>query len=237
MPGIGRATGPVSVLGNPASEWAVRNDGSSRGCRLCRRAEGQPFHDERRRYYRCPNCGLVFADPAFHLDAERERGVYDQHRNSPDDPAYRHFLSRLFEAVCDRIEAGSVGLDFGSGPGPTLSVMFEEAGHQVSLFDPFYAPVPTVFDREYDFITASEVVEHLHWPGVELDRLWRCLVPGGVLGVMTKRVLDRARFSTWHYKNDPTHVCFFALQTFEWLADHWGADLEVAADDVVLLLK
>ena len=115
--------------------------------------------------------------------------------------------------------------------------MFEEAGHVVSVFDAFYADDASVFETRYDFITASEVVEHLHRPRQELERLWGCLRPGGVLGVMTKRVLDEAAFSRWHYRNDPTHVCFFALQTFRWLADHWGARLEVAGDDVVVFEK
>ena len=54
---------------------------------------------------------------------------------------------------------------------------------------------------------------------------------------MTKRVLDHEAFSRWHYKNDPTHVCFFAVQTFEWLASLWGASLTVVGDAVVILEK
>jgi len=50
-------------------------------------------------------------------------------KNSPDDPRYRAFLSRLFIPLNERIAPESCGLDFGSGPGPTLSVMFEEQGH------------------------------------------------------------------------------------------------------------
>lgn len=206
-------------------------------CRLCEWAEGRLFHDDGRRYFQCTRCGLVFVDPATFLDGARERAVYDQHQNSPEDPGYRRFLSRLFQPVASQLTPGSRGLDFGSGPGPTLSVMFQEVGHSVSLFDPFYAPDPSVFDRQYDFITASEVVEHLHRPRMELERVWSCLEPGGVLGVMTKRVLDQAAFSRWHYKNDPTHVCFFSLETFAWLADHWNARLDVVGDDVVLFQK
>ena len=206
-------------------------------CRLCQRAEGRSFHEDSRRYFRCDECGLVFVHPEAFLEAQRERAVYDRHQNSPDDPRYRRFLSRLFDSVAGRLRPGSHGLDFGSGPGPTLSVMFEEAGHVVSVFDPFYADDAAVFGTRYDFITASEVVEHLHRPREELERLWECLLPGGVLGVMTKRVLGEAAFSRWHYKNDPTHVCFFALQTFEWLADHWAARLEVVGDDVVVFEK
>ena len=76
----------------------------------------------------------------------------------------------------------SCGLDFGSGPKPTLSVMFEEAGHCMTTFDYFYENVPSAFERQYDFITATEVVEHLHNPKEELERLWACLKQGRETG-------------------------------------------------------
>ncbi|GJL65271.1 MAG: hypothetical protein NPIRA05_02420 [Nitrospirales bacterium] len=131
----------------------------------------------------------------------------------------------------------SHGLDFGSGPGPTLSVMFEEAGHTVALYDYFYAHDPAVFQGTYDFVTASEVAEHLHDPQKELDSLWKILKPGGLLGIMTKRVYDQQAFTTWHYKNDLTHVCFYSQATFQWLAEKWHAQLMVVDRDVVLFQK
>ena len=42
--------------------------------------------------------------------------------------------------------------------------MFEEMGHTVALYDYFYANDPFVLHHLYDFITATEVVEHLHNP-------------------------------------------------------------------------
>ena len=57
------------------------------------------------------------------------------------------------------------------------------------------------------------------------------------MGVMTKLVRDRAAFSTWHYKNDPTHVCFFSAATWSWWARQNGAALELHGADVILLRK
>jgi hypothetical protein len=207
-------------------------------CPLCRRRDCAPFfEDSRRSYYRCSNCALVFVPPAQRLDARAEKAEYDLHRNCPEDAGYRRFLGRLFEPMCQRLPTGSVGLDFGSGPGPTLSVMFEEAGYPMHIYDAFYAPDRSVFERTYDFITATEVVEHLHDPGGELARLWSALRPGGLLGLMTKQVIDRKAFSRWHYKNDPTHVCFFSRTTFQWLARQWGAGLTFEGSDVVIFEK
>jgi SAM-dependent methyltransferase len=136
-----------------------------------------------------------------------------------------------------RLTPGSRGLDFGSGPGPALARMLTEAGHDVALYDPFYAPRRAVLTGRYDFITATEVVEHLHRPGPELDRLYRLLNPGGLLGIMTKRVIDRERFARWHYINDPTHVCFFSGATFDWLAARWQARLDFVDRDVIIIIK
>lgn len=207
-------------------------------CPLCASDDAAFYHrDVRREYHQCRRCALVFVPPAFRLGPEEERAVYDQHENSPEDPGYRRFLSRLADPLRERLAPGARGLDFGAGPGPTLSVMFEEAGHPMAVYDPFYAPDPRVFEQAYDFITATEVVEHLFAPGEELARLAQRLRPGGWLGLMTKRATDREAFARWHYILDPTHVAFFSETTFRWLADELGMRVEFPAADVVLLQK
>ena len=208
-------------------------------CPLCVVAGGSAhfYSDRHRQYYRCPQCNLVHVPPFFFLSRKEERAEYDKHQNSPDDTGYRTFLSRLFVPLKSKLKPASHGLDFGCGSGPTLSVMFEEAGHRMSLFDPFYAPNKDALSGQYDFITATEVVEHLHDPAADLARLWTLLKPGGWLGIMTKLALDRAAFSRWHYKNDPTHVCFFSRATMDWLANQWQAELWQIGKDVLLFKK
>jgi 2-polyprenyl-3-methyl-5-hydroxy-6-metoxy-1,4-benzoquinol methylase len=179
----------------------------------------------------------VFVPSIHFLSAKKEKAEYDLHRNTPADQGYRKFLNRIFMPMQKRLAPGSRGLDFGCGPGPTLSLMFEEIGHSVAIYDQFYEREASVLKGQYDFITATEVVEHLHDPRKELDRLWSCLKPGGSLGVMTKLVLDRKAFARWHYKNDLTHVCFFSRSTFEWLATRWQAELTFSGKDVVIFLK
>lgn len=207
-------------------------------CPLCGEEGPDRFHQDRYRdYYRCVNCRLVFVPPSQFLSREQEKARYDLHENSADDAGYVKFLAKLFDPVSARLAPGSHGLDFGSGPGPTLSLMFEKAGHTVDLYDPFYAPDATVFERQYDFITASEVLEHLHNPRGELDRLWGILKRGGWLGIMTKRARDAKAFKGWHYKDDDTHVIFFSDATFEWLGREWGVAPEFEGNDVVMFRK
>lgn len=208
-------------------------------CPLCANTvESSHFHSDRHRdYYRCPHCHLIHVPNSQFLSSEAERAEYDKHQNSPDDAGYRNFLSRLFTPLNARLRPASHGLDFGSGPGPTLSLMFEEAGHQMSLFDPFYATEKAVLARQYDFVTTSEVVEHFHDPATDLTLLWSLLKPGGWLGIMTKLALDRAAFSCWHYKSDLTHVCFFSSKTMEWLGRQWQTEVLEIGTDVVLFQK
>jgi SAM-dependent methyltransferase len=207
-------------------------------CPLCHHADSFPFwRDSHRRYRRCSRCALVYVPHKYRLCPRDEKREYDLHRNVPHDPGYRRFLGRLFEPLNQRLAEGAAGFDFGCGPGPTLSLMFAEAGFPTAVYDPFYVPDRTVFGSSYDFVTCSEVVEHLYRPGHELTRLFRLLRPGGWLGIMTKLVIDRRAFARWHYKNDPTHVCFFSRETFRFLAGMLGADLEFYGKDVILLQK
>ena len=115
--------------------------------------------------------------------------------------------------------------------------MFQEVGHSMALFDHFYAHDRSVFQYQYDFITATEVLEHLHHPKMELNRLWGHLRPGGQLGIMTKLMPPPESFSDWHYKNDPTHVCFYSRATFQWLAALWDSDVSFLDRDVMIFDK
>jgi len=207
-------------------------------CPLCGGVGATPFHrDPNRDYLRCATCLLVFVPPEQRPSPERERAEYDLHDNRLDDPAYRRFLSRVFTPMQQRLPPGSLGLDFGCGPAPALVAMFEEGGHTMARFDAFYFPGLAPLSSTYDFITATEVIEHLHHPGAELERLWSLLRPGGCLGLMTQPVLDRARFKSWRYIQDVTHVCFFSQATFAWLGMRWGVVPEFVGRDVVLFSK
>lgn len=207
-------------------------------CPLCTaRRAGDFARDGRRTFLRCAVCSLVFVPASQHLTAADEKRRYDLHRNAPDDDGYRRFLGRMVAALQPLLAAESRGLDFGSGPEPVLARMFEEAGLRMAVYDPFFVPDRSVLDGTYDFITATEVVEHLRAPKEELDRLWNCLRPGGRLGIMTRTAADRDAFNRWHYKNDLTHVCFFSPRTFAWLAGQWSAELAFPEEDMAIFRK
>ncbi|MCG3864313.1 MULTISPECIES: class I SAM-dependent methyltransferase [unclassified Photobacterium] len=208
-------------------------------CPLCHSEQPGIFvEDKNRRYFRCQHCALIFADPEAQLSPEQEKAVYDQHQNNPDDMGYRQFLGRLATPLVERLSQGSLtGLDFGSGPGPTLSIMLEEMGYNMTIYDPYFAPDHSVLTHQYDFVTCTEAIEHFNQPAKEWGLLLSMIKPGGWLGLMTKLATDAEAFTRWHYKNDPTHVSFFSRDTFRFLAQRDGLEVEFVGNDVILLRK
>jgi len=134
-----------------------------------------------------------------------------------------------------RFTPSALGLDFGCGEGKVLSLMAKARGYRVENYDLYYANHPELLTRQYDFITLTEVIEHVSDADALLTLLKGMIKPQGILAVMTKRVLNPTAFSAWHYKNDPTHINFYSEATFQWLAEHYGWRLEVIDKDVVFL--
>lgn len=209
-------------------------------CPLCHFQDNRLFcEDSNRPYYQCIRCMLVFVPTQYHLSLADEKAVYDLHENSPSDMGYRKFLSRftypLLKRLLEKDKSSAKGLDFGCGPGPTLSVMLEEEGHGLALYDIFYQQDKKVLSGQYDFICATEVVEHFRNPLQAFTLLFSLLSGDGILAIMTKLVEDERAFRTWHYTRDPTHICFYYKSTFKYLADQFGARVEFVGRDVLMM--
>lgn len=188
-------------------------------------------------YYSCPQCQAIFLTPSDHPNLATEHAHYRLHDNRVDDPDYRQFLTRLTTPLLEKLTAPQAGLDFGCGPGPALATMLSEAGHNMSVYDPLFFADAAVLEQTYDFITATEVIEHLHRPAAVFAQLFAMLRPGGWLAVMTSFPPDLAQFEKWHYRRDPTHVIFYRPATLSWIAAHHNADCDSPAANVALLRK
>ena len=207
-------------------------------CPLCVSNDFESFcRDNRREYIKCNNCSLVYVPSEYWLTHEQEKAEYDLHQNDVFDPGYRKFLSRLTKPLQQQIPNGSQGLDFGCGPGPALSKIMEESGYLMDLYDPFYCNDKSVFQKKYNFITATEVIEHINYPYKVIPLIIDMLLSDGWLGIMTKMVIGKDEFSKWHYKNDMTHICFYSRETFEYIANKFSLKLYFFGNDVVLLNK
>jgi SAM-dependent methyltransferase len=205
-------------------------------CPLC--AGGcRSFHRSDREFLRCGTCALTFVPASGHLPPGDERARYATHRNSPEDAGYRAFLDRLLAPLAARLPAGARGLDYGSGPGPTASVMMRERGFAMTDYDPFFAPDESALSASYDFLVCTEVAEHLRRPAEVFARLDALLRPGGTLGVLTGVLEDDAAFPSWWYRKDPTHIAFYRAETLVWIARRFGWTLERPSRDAALFLK
>jgi SAM-dependent methyltransferase len=207
-------------------------------CPLCQNTTHIDYFSDAKRHYRqCTQCQLVWVPAPFHLSPKDEKAEYDKHQNSLDDVGYLTFLARVSAPLLKRLPPHSRGLDYGCGPAPALAEQLKSHGHSVALYDLYYFPDSSVLHQKYDFITCTEVIEHIARPRELIKNLVDALKSNGILAIMTKRVRDKPSFSTWHYKNDPTHIAFYSEQTFAWLAQQWQLKLEIIDNDVVFLTK
>ena len=199
--------------------------GGDESCPLCG-APG-PFEtvvDIRKRRDRvCGQCRLIFAEAAFLPAPETEKQRYAKHRNGLDDAGYVAFMKQALEPVLPFLKPEMRGLDYGCGHTPTLHLLLAEAGLRCENYDPFFFPAWPA--GTFDFLFATEVVEHFHRPADEWPRMLSLLKPGGILTVMTAPWEDLDAFRTWGYASDETHVAFYHRRTLEWIFGKFGFEI------------
>ncbi|MEQ3632655.1 class I SAM-dependent methyltransferase [Thalassolituus sp.] len=195
-------------------------------CPLCNEENGlTPIRaSDKRTYFACLNCHLAFVDPADYLTADEEMAYYATHENRIEDEGYVRFLQNvttpLLALIPNEQKTHLQGLDYGCGPGPTLSILLEREGIACDNYDPFFADIQ--LKTQYDVITATECFEHFHQPAQELTKLTKLLAPNGYLALMTSRWKTEQQFANWHYTRDPTHVVFMHDKTISYIAERYG---------------
>lgn len=174
-------------------------------------------------HYRCNSCLAYFKDPKLYLQGKDEKDIYDQHKNNSDDIRYQDFLSPITNAVLKEIPKNSIGLDFGCGKDSAIMKVLNNNNYKCLGYDIFYKNNKELLAQKYDYITSSEVIEHFYNPKKEFELLKSLLKPNGVLYLMTDIFDEQTKkFSSWYYKNDPTHVFMYQKQTFEVIKELYG---------------
>jgi SAM-dependent methyltransferase len=175
-------------------------------------------------FHECLHCEVIYKDEKDKISLEDEKKVYELHENSIENEGYVNFLSNFVDsALYPFIKKGRL-LDFGSGPEPVLkSILEDRYRFEVDIFDFFYAPKASVFNKMYDGITSTEVFEHLWEPVDALQKLKSILKKDGILAIMTLfHPKNQDIFFDWFYIRDPSHVTFFTPKTFEVMAKKVG---------------
>jgi hypothetical protein len=169
----------------------------------------------------------MFVDQQHMPTPDEERERYEQHQNTIHNQGYIAFLNTAVDAALPFLSSGMAGLDFGCGPNPVLSELLKQQYLHCSNYDPFFFPVKP--DTDFDFIFATECLEHFHHPEREISYLVSLLRKNGILTIMTSLWNDDNAFKDWHYLRDKTHVSIFNFKTIEYMAQTF--DLEVLNTD------
>lgn len=213
-------------------------------CPLCLSSEIELFHVKddvhlgHCEYFKCVTCDLVFLNRDQCLDFCEQKTIYDSHENSPESVGYVAFLRRLYDPFKQLLPVKASGIDFGCGPGPTLSGLAIKDGFCCVDYDPIYFPNDhTLKINSYDFVMSTETIEHFNALRETCDQVMGLIKRGGLLGLMTELRDSSQDFKNWHYHRDPTHVNFFSKQTMRWLGNHYNYDLLCCEARVVIFRK
>ena len=207
-------------------------------CIVCKNQEAVDFKNiKQKRYWKCSYCEAIFLDKEFYLSSNNEYNHYLTHNNDVNDPRYKKFLSNLMLPLIERIKLNSIGLDYGCGPGPVLSLMLIDKGYQMFNYDPFFHPKKSNLLKKYDFISCTETVEHFHNPFGEFTRFNELLNKNGMIGIMTNFHSEQNIFENWYYIKDPTHVVFYNKKTFQIIAKIFDWDCEFLGNNLVFFKK
>jgi SAM-dependent methyltransferase len=183
-------------------------------------------------FFECELCGLIFTDPSTRPDSALEIERYNLHKNDPNDPNYRKFLSKVTTPLLSYLTKDMIGLDYGCGPGPAIDKIFAEHGIAVKNYDPYFAPLEFTESQQFDFIVSTETIEHFYNPQKDFNKISKLIRPGGYLAVMTEVFDNTIPFDSWWYAKEPTHVSLYQPKTFEWIAKYYNWTILVPSENV-----
>lgn len=191
-------------------------------CWLCHSPANNIVGLENPQYFHCPSCDLIFIDEHYILDTADEKKRYLLHDNTYQNKGYVKYLKNFIAQGINPFKQNiKNGLDFGCGPSPVLSQLLSEQGIAMDHYDPYFYPELEFKGQHYDLITCTEVLEHIRHPLTVLTSLVQHLHPQGILSVMTQ-FHHQQPFSSWWYRQDKTHICFFSAKTFRWIATYFN---------------
>lgn len=178
----------------------------------------------KKKYHKCPTCSYIFLDEAFYVDEAREKKHYDKHHNTLESLGYvKMFEDLVEEFVLPHKEGIKSALDFGCGEGEVLPIVLERASIACDRYDLFYFPKKVYEGKKYDLILSTEVFEHLQNPLEIFKKLLLHVEKNCYILLMSAFHPDNDdEFFKWWYIRDVTHIGFFNINTFEFLASELG---------------
>ncbi len=188
-------------------------------------------------YYFCSDCEFIFKTRELVLDETAEKKRYMQHNNSIEDERYLDYFKKFLDEIVPHIN-GTIGLDYGSGCANALEyVANRDYGLAMDSYDKYFSSKETL-QPKYDFITCTEVIEHIENPIEFIKEIDAYLSVGGTIAFMTNLHNNNTTdFFNWWYISDPTHISFYTLKTFEYLASKLGYEVTYAVKNIIVIKK
>jgi SAM-dependent methyltransferase len=197
-------------------------------CPLCSSPSPVFYQNKNQTYYQCGNCDGIFIDKSLRPDPKEEKLRYETHNNDVFDKGYQNFVSPITAAIAENFTKDHLGLDFGAGTGPVITKVLKDRSFRIKAYDPFFHKNLKLLDKKYDYIACCEVMEHFYRPKKEFSLLKKLLLKGGILYCMTDIYDKSINFSSWYYKNDPTHVFIYQKNTIDWIKNEFGfSDVQI----------
>jgi 2-polyprenyl-3-methyl-5-hydroxy-6-metoxy-1,4-benzoquinol methylase len=194
-------------------------------CRLCGaettavfRLAG--FEDIEFTYLKCGNCSsLQTQEPTWLKKAYARSNL----ALSDTGAARRVLLNHAFVLIAAKMFGIRTVLDFGGGDG-LFCRLLRDCGIDAHTFDDYAKATYAGFfegdlRREYDLITAFEVLEHLPNPRSCLDRVFE----GKPQMIIASTEIYSGQDATWFYLApvQGQHVFFYSSEAFRWIASRY----------------
>lgn len=205
---------------------------NNQACPLCFKIAKEIEGDN---YYLCPQCKGIFLDSRLYLSSKLEKERYREHNNDVNDNRYRRFVSPITKAILNEQTKENIGLDFGAGTGPVISVVLKEKKYNIFQYDPYFFKDEKLLENKYDYIACCEVIEHFNNPYKDFKLLKRLLKPGSSLYIKTYLYNEKIDFKNWRYRKDPTHVFIYQKETFNYIFKKFKFKGLNILDDLIIL--
>jgi len=212
-------------------------------CRICK-TPSAIFLEEKRTFYKCPVCSLIFTNET----ASQEEA--EKHYKGQWTPGKDAFWSKQCTEILNILNQYGLNkenriLDFGAGSGE-ITRGLQQRGYNVTPLEPMMDGYlkDQNYQEPFDVIIAVEVIEHLLNPYDEFREMEKVLSERGILfftTLMTNPMMgqpnEKEIFSSWWYKNDPTHVSFFCNNALFKMAEILKCEVNIFGDQVFTLYR
>lgn len=196
-------------------------------------------HKSSQIYYKCEECGFIYLDESWIIDATKEHSHYAKHNNTFECLGYVQMFEKFISTFISPLKKEiKTALDFGCGEGVVLAKLLDNEGFKTDFYDLFFYQTKVYENKKYDLITSTEVFEHLKDPLFYFELLKEHLNHNGYLIIMTKfPPQSDDEFLKWWYRRDITHISFFSKKSFEIIASRFNFKIINTNDQDVIVFQ